>query len=325
MIVLVGDIVLWFILVTITPTYYIALFGLFILVFRHLPIRYATITALVLTILMIVEQIVDSGKMVSLTSPNSWLFAIGGIGSIMVGVWISAIIDQSTQRRDLIDQLEAAQSSLAAAERREGTLEERQRLAREIHDTLAQGFTSIVIHLEAAEQALPDDLNTLQKHLNQARLTARGSLDQARRVVQDLRPDLLDGKSLPDAIQRAAERWQADTGILISIEITGDAVSPPSVIEVALLRAMQEALNNVRKHSQATSVRVTLSYMGDMIMLDIQDNGVGLDGANPSRFLGGFGLQAMRERVGQCGGTVILESDPGEGTTVTVSIPLKHE
>lgn len=321
-IVLLGDIVLWFILVTISSTYYITLFGLFIQVFRHLPVRYATITALILTGLMLLEQIIDTGEMLSLTNPNSWLFAIGGIGSILVGIWISAIIDQSTQRRELIDQLELAQIELAAAERREGILEERQRLAREIHDTLAQGFTSIVMHLEAAEQALPDDLDILQRHLNQARSTARGSLDQARRVVQDLRPDLLDGKSLQDAIQRTAQRWQMETDIPIAVQITGDTRSSPSVIEVTLLRAMQEALNNIRKHAQATDVRVTLSYMSDMIMLDIQDNGVGLDGAEPSQFSGGFGLQAMRERVAQCGGTVILESDVGEGTTVTVSVPL---
>ncbi|MGB7342379.1 MAG: sensor histidine kinase [Phototrophicaceae bacterium] len=321
-IVLLGDIVLWFILVTISPTFYIILFGLFIQVFRHLPLRYATITALILTGLMIFEQMMDSGEILSITNPNSWLFAIGGIGSILVGIWISAIIDQSTQRRELIDRLEEAQSELADAKRREGILEERQRLAREIHDTLAQGFTSIVMHLEAAEQALPDDLNVLQKHLNQARSTARGSLDQARRVVQDLRPDLLDGKSLQDAIQRTAQRWQAETDISVSVQITGEETSSPSVIDVTLLRAMQEALNNVRKHAQATEVRVTLSYMSDMIMLDIQDNGVGLDGAEPSRFSGGYGIQAMRERVAQCGGTVILESDLGEGTTVTVSVPL---
>lgn len=321
-IVLIGDIVLWFILVTISPTYYITLFGLFIQVFRHLPVRYAAITAIILTGLMILEQMMDSGEMLSLTDPNSWLFAIGGIGSILVGIWISAIIDQSTQRRDLIDRLEAAQNELAAAERREGILEERQRLAREIHDTLAQGFTSIVMHLEAAEQALPDELDVLQKHLNQARSTARGSLDQARRVVQDLRPDLLDGKSLQDAIQRTAQRWQAETDIPVSVQITGEATSSPSVIDVTLLRAMQEALNNIRKHAQATDARVTLSYMSDTIMLDIQDNGVGLDGAEPSRFSSGFGLQAMRERVVQCGGTVILESDSGEGTTVTISVPL---
>lgn len=325
LIVLVGDIGLWFILVTLTPAYYITLFGLFIQVFRHLPVRYAAITALVLTMLMLVEQIVDSGEMISMNNPNSWLFALGGISSIMVGMWISAIIEQSTQRRELIEQLEAAQSELAAAERREGILEERQRLARDIHDTLAQGFTSIVMHLEAAEQALPEDLNILQKHLDQARSTARSSLDQARQVVQDLRPDLLAGKSLPDAIQRATQRWQADTDIPIAIQVTGDVVPSPSLIEVALLRATQEALNNIRKHSGATHVRVTLSYMGDMIMLDVQDNGVGLDGAEPSRFSGGFGLQAMRERIAQCGGTVLLESDDGEGTTVTISVPLKNE
>ena len=91
---------------------------------------------------------------------------------------------------------------------------------------------------------------------------------------------------------------------------------------MTLLRAAQEALNNVTKHAQATDVRLTLSYMGDVVSLDVQDNGVGLAGAEPSRFAGGYGLQAMRERVAQNGGFVTLESDPGEGTTVVVTIPL---
>lgn len=323
-IVLMGDIVLWFILVTISPAYYVTLFGLFIQVFRHLPVRYATITALILTGLMIVEQFIDTGEIISFSNPNSWLFILASGGSIAIAIWIAAIIDQSTQRRELIDRLEATQNELAETQRREGILEERQRLAREIHDTLAQGFTSIVMHLEVAEQALPHDIDTLQRHLNQARSTARSSLGEARRVVQDLRPDLLDGKPLEDAIRRTAQRWQTETDIPISVQVTGDTTSLPSFIEVTLLRAMQEALNNIRKHAHATDVRVTLSYMGDMIMLDIQDNGVGLNGAEPSQFSSGFGLQAMHERVAQCGGTLILESDPDEGTTVTVSVPIKN-
>ncbi len=177
-----------------------------------------------------------------------------GTAGIIFGIWISAIIGQSTRRRELIEQLEAAQAELAAAERREGVLEERQRLAREIHDTLAQGFTSIVMHLEAAEQALPDDLDTLQKHLDRARTTARTSLDQARRVVQDLRPDLLEQQSLPDAIERTAVRWTEETGIPLTTTITGLPVPLHPNIEVTLLRAAQEALNNIRKHAQATAV-----------------------------------------------------------------------
>ncbi|MCP4359812.1 MAG: sensor histidine kinase [Chloroflexi bacterium] len=323
-IIIIGDIVLWFVLVNISLAYYIALFGLFIAVFRHLPIRYAATATLLLTVATLFEQLADIGESFTLADPRVWLFFFVVLASLIFSIWISAIIEQSTRRRQLIDQLEAAQAELTAAERRAGVLEERQRLAREIHDTLAQGFTSIFLHLEAAEQALPADMDGLQKHLDLARSTARTSLDQARRVVQDLRPDLLEQQSLPDAIERTAARWRDETGIPITTNTTGSPITLHPNIEVTLLRATQEALNNILKHAQATTVQLTLSYMSDLVILDVQDNGVGLDGAEPSTLSGGYGLQAMQERAAHCGGFAAIESDPGEGTTVVVSIPLSN-
>ena len=316
-----GDILLWFILVSISPAYYIALFGLFSQVFRNLPLRYAAVAVLLITLAVFVEQTSDGADTLGAANPMLWLFLFMALAGIIFGVWASAIIEQSTRRRELIEQLEAAQTELAAAERREGVLEERQRLAREIHDTLAQGFTSIVLHLEAADQALPADPERVQRHLDQARSTARASLDQARRVVQDLRPDLLEQQSLPDAIARTAVRWQEETTIPVTTTITGTPGPLHPQIEVTLLRAAQEALANIRKHAGATAVQLTLSYMEDVIILDVQDNGRGL-AAPPSPLSGGYGLQAMRERAVQCGGSVDLESDPGTGTTVVLTIPL---
>jgi len=321
--VIIGDIILWFILVNLSPAFYIALFGMFIMVFRHLPIRYAMIAAVLLMIATILEQIDDTGGAFQWTDPLIWLFFLMALVSIVMGFWISNIIEQSTQRRQLIEQLETTRAELAAAERREGILEERQRLAREIHDTLAQGFTSIVMHLEAAEQAISDP-QTTQKHIDRARSTARSSLEQARRVVQDLRPDSLEKHSLPKAIDRVAVRWGEETSIPVTAKTTGEPVSLHPNIEVTLLRAAQEALHNIHKHAQATQVQLTLSYMGDIVILDVQDDGVGLDEAAPSLFSGGFGLQAMRERVEACGGTLTLESDSGEGTTVVITIPLSE-
>jgi len=320
--VLTGDIVLWFILVSISPAYYIALFGLFSQAFRNLPLRFAAVAVLLITLAVLVEQLSGTEEPFNTTNPMLWLFLFMALAGIIFGVWASAIIEQSTRRRQLIEQLETAQAELAAAERREGVLEERQRLAREIHDTLAQGFTSIVLHLEAAEQALPGDPDRMQRHLDQARSTARASLDQARRVVQDLRPDLLEQQSLPDAIARTAVRWEEETAIPVTTTITGSPVPLHPNIEVTLLRASQEALANIRKHAGATAVQLTLSYMEDVIILDVQDNGLGLGGAPPSPYSGGYGLQAMRERAAACGGTVFLESETGEGTTVVLTIPL---
>ncbi len=318
--VLVGDIVLWFLLVTMSPAFYIGLFGLFLMAFRHLPMRYALIACGLLVAATIFEQL--AGAPLALTDPLIWLFLLMVMVSIVLGFWISAIIEQSAQRRALLEQLQAAQAELAEARRHEGILEERQRLAREIHDTLAQGFTSIVMHLEAAEEALDGDPAALHRHLDRARSTARASLEQARRVIHDLRPELLERQSLPHALERTAARWQADHNIAAAATTTGTPIALAPEIEVTLLRATQEALANIAKHAQATAVQVTLSYMADLVMLDIQDDGVGLHGAQPSPLPGGFGLYAMRERVAACGGTLTLESEPGEGTTVVIAIPL---
>ena len=323
-IILIGDIIIWFVLVNNAPAYYIALFGLFIQVFRNLPIKYATIAVLLLSTATVFEQFSGPGELINLSNPTLWIFLAMGFAGILFAHWISVIIEQSTRRRELIEQLEAAQADLAAAERREGVLEERQRLAREIHDTLAQGFTSIVMHLEAAEQAISVDPVRVQKHLNLARSTARSSLDQARRVVQDLRPDLLEQHSLPDAIERTASSWGKETGVVPVVLITGNPVNLHPNIEVTLLRAAQEALNNIRKHAQATSVQITLSYMNDLVILDIQDDGLGMNQTGRPDLSGGYGLQAMRERVGQVGGDLTIESDPEDGTTIVVSIPLSE-
>ncbi len=324
-IIMLGDIVFWFGLVTFSPAYYFVLFGMFSQIFRNLPIKWAAGATMILTAAIIYAQIAETGQALSVTSPIFWLYLFMGLSGIGLGLWINSIINQSMQRRDLIEQLENAQIELAEVKRHEGMLEERQRLAREIHDTLAQGFTSIVMHLEAAEQALPDDLATLQKHLDRARNTARISLDQARRVVQDLRPDLLEQQSLPDAIARTAVRWQEETNIPVVTTTTGTVIPLHPDIEVTLLRATQESLNNIRKHAHATAVQLTLSYMGDVVILDVQDNGAGINGAPPSPLSGGYGLQAMRERAEQLGGAVEVESEPNEGTTVVMSIPVTAE
>jgi signal transduction histidine kinase len=214
-------------------------------------------------------------------------------------------------------------------------LAERQRLAHEIHDTLAQGFISIIMHLEAAEQALLTSTAATNRHLAQARQTARESLEQARRVVNDLRPELLEHAPFDQAVGRVVADWSAGSGVTAVFTCTGDCHSLHPQVEVTLLRAAQEALANVRKHARAGSVQVTLSYLGDMVILDVQDDGIGIvpgdDGGKDTAtsaplsasVSGGFGLIAMRERVEQLGGELLIESEPGEGTTVAVSIPVK--
>lgn len=203
-------------------------------------------------------------------------------------------------------------------------LEERQRLAREIHDTLAQNFTSIIMHLEAAENAWTTDPALAQAFLDRARRVARDGLSEARRVVWALRPDILSRANLPQALERVSLRWSEETGIPAHVAVTGMPYPLPGDGDVVVIRAAQEALANVRKHARASRVDLTLSYLDDRVILDVQDDGVGFDSTTLERTVG-FGLRAMRERVEARGGTLIVESTPGEGTTVVVSLPILGE
>jgi signal transduction histidine kinase len=209
--------------------------------------------------------------------------------------------------------------------RRSGVIGERKRLAREIHDTLIQGFASIVVNLEAAEGSMEGADGPFPRHLEEARATAREGLSEARRIVWALRPGALDGAPLPDALSRLAARWSKANGVAADVAVTGETVPLPTEMEVTLLRVAQEALNNVGKHAAAGRAVLTLSYMGDRVTLDVMDDGVGFkpDGA----FLqagpgGGFGLRAMRERVEGAGGTLLVESEPGGGTTLAAGLPV---
>lgn len=250
--------------------------------------------------------------------------------------------------------LESTQRKLEEKSRQAGVLEERQRLAREIHDTLAQNFTSIVMHLEAAEAAITGELtpvaagraeslvspqsgvepppgrsltsesgslNQVRAYLDQARATAREGLSEARRMVWALRPEVLEGASLPQALERVAQRWAEESGVRTEFTLTGEPQPLHPALEVALLRVTQEALANVRKHAQARRVNLTLSYLDDLVLLDIQDDGVGLQTGAPS-MTGGFGLRSIRERVEALGGYCAIESERGVGTTVAVSLPV---
>jgi signal transduction histidine kinase len=231
-----------------------------------------------------------------------------------------SVMRESTERKRLIEQLQAAQDSLAAAERQSGILQERQRLAHEIHDTLAQSFTSIVMQLEAAEAVLPAESGPAQSHVARARDTARVGLGEARRLVQALRPAQLDDATLVEALRRVVARWQGESGIEVGFTVTGEPQALHPDLEVTLLRSVQEGLTNIRKHARASVVNVTLSYMNDQIALDIQDDGCGF---NPGKTGTGYGLQAMRERVAQLQGEVFIESAPEAGTTVAIQVPME--
>ncbi len=211
---------------------------------------------------------------------------------------------------------------LLAGAREAGVLDERQRMAREIHDTLAQGLVGIITQLEAADQGG----SGARRHTDLALELARESLAEARRSVQALAPTQLEEVRLPDALAAVGARWSDLTGVSTKTRTTGSPVPVRPEIEVALLRTGQEALANVAKHAHAQAVAVTLSYMDDVVSLDVCDDGVGFpaapEDAAPVGANGGFGLTAMRQRIEQLGGELAVESEPGLGTTIAASVPV---
>jgi signal transduction histidine kinase len=257
------------------------------------------------------------------------------------GTWIGLLMVAFRERRRFSRRLVrayltvATQAALALENmrlveeaRQAGILVERQRLAREIHDTLAQGFTSIIMSLTAAQMAQPGTPRAASaRHLEEALRTARESLAEARRLVWALRPESLDRHSLSEALGRLTKDWSEETGVEARAVATGTPRPLLPEVEVALLRAAQEALTNVRKHARAAKVNVTLSYLDDRVVLDVLDDGVGFDpaqleGRAGAHDTGGFGLVAMRERVELLGGRLLVESTPGEGTTIVIELPI---
>ncbi len=216
---------------------------------------------------------------------------------------------------------EGLHRQLLVQAREAGVVDERRRMAREIHDTLAQGLTGIVTQLQAAEQAASRTAGEpagWRRHVAAATQLARESLTEARRSVEALRPEQLDGCRLSEALAGVAERWSSLNRIPAQVTTTGTARPVDPEAEFALLRAAQEALANVARHAHATRVGLTISYMENEVALDVRDDGVGFD---PALTEGGFGLVAMRQRITALSGTLQVESEPGGGTAISACVP----
>ena len=252
--------------------------------------------------------------------------------------WVSA--QQNDQRKQMVEELSEANKrlesileenqglhdQLLAQAREAGVLDERQRMAREIHDTLAQGLTGIITQLQAAERHGQSEAER-QRHLELATQLARDSLTEARRSVQAMQPEPLESARLPEALADVAGKWTRIHGLPATVTTTGQPRRIRPDAEITLLRTAQEALVNVAKHARARKVGLTLSYMEDQVNLDIRDDGVGFDpqpaGAMvPARAGGsGYGLLAMRQRIEGVAGTLEVESAPGGGTAISASVP----
>jgi signal transduction histidine kinase len=214
----------------------------------------------------------------------------------------------------------ALNDRLMAQAREAGVRDERQRMAGEIHDTLAQGLTGIVTQLQAAEQAAGDP-DRWRRHVEAATGLARESLREARRSVDALRPEPLRDARLADALASVAGEWSARHGIPVEVTTTGDERPLSPEAELALLRTAQEALANVAAHAEAGRVGLTLSYLDGQVALDVRDDGRGFDPVRPPASAGGFGLVAMRQRIEGLSGTLQVESEPHAGTAISAAVP----
>ncbi|WP_425574308.1 sensor histidine kinase [Streptomyces javensis] len=313
----------WVALLVLAPSAAWCAMPLFFTGLHTLPTRYAVPLAAVLTALVVASKLrfMHDGF-----DPNA-LIAPPAIAAVAAAVLIH-LRRQSARQRVLIDDLVRTRRDLAATERRAGILAERQRLSSEIHDTLAQGLSSQRMLLQAADRTWETDPEAARGHMRNAAEIASRSLAEARRFVQDLAPADLAERSLAQALGALAER-ESGAGPAVDFRLDGPLGPLPERVEAALLRIAQGALANVREHAGASRAALTLTCLGDQICLDIADDGRGFDthtdaapAANADRSRG-HGLPAMRARVRQLGGTLTVESAPGEGTVVSAAIPVE--
>lgn len=308
----------WMVLVVLAPSFAWCAVPLFYTGLRTLPTRAALVLVALLTAFVVAAQLMLAEGV----DPNL-VVAPPAVAAVATAVFVH-MQRQADRQRHLIDDLLRTRRELAATERREGTLAERQRLSMEIHDTLAQGLSSQQMLLQASERLWESDPAAARRHVRTAESIAERNLAEARRFVHDLAPaELAAGGSLPQALRALAARAAAESSLDVRLHVDGVPVALPDRVESALLRIAQGALANVREHAGARTAALTLTYLGDQIVLDVADDGRGFAAAGAeSRDGRGHGLPAMRARVRQLGGTLTVESAPGEGAVLSAAIPL---
>jgi signal transduction histidine kinase len=305
--VLAGQVALFLVAAATVPVASWMLFAMIPLIFQLAPARLAIVAVLLVTMVPpAVDVVTGDGD----AKRDLVISAISAASGIWLGLWIIRVIRQSTERANLIAQLEATRAEVARLSHEAGVTAERTRLAGEIHDTLAQGFTSIITLIQASDPELRDERLAL------AVRTAKENLAESRAIVAALSPSAL-ASGLLDSVRRQASRFTEETGVPAGFRVTGDPRDLPTPVEVVLLRATQEALTNVRRHAHANEVAVLLAYSPASVRVVVRDDGRGFDPAGPS----GFGLSGMRQRAEQVGGTLTVRSDPDTGTTVELEVP----
>lgn len=344
----------WFALVLLAPSFAWCAVPLSFVALRVLPFR----PACVVVAAMVVTTVVVWTRMTDRLDPTIVLGPVC-VAVLAVGAY-RALERDALARQALLDDLHEAQGDLADVQHRAGVLAERARLSREIHDSVAQGLSSINLLLQAAEREWDARPTAAREHASQAASTARDGLDEVRRVVRDLAPAELAATpgdaALPGALQQTCERLATSGDVDVRVQVHGTPIPLGPDIETALLRTARGALANVLEHASATTAVVTLTYQPGTITLDVRDDGRGFTPppttartpAKPGPTAGGpetdttgssagdrrtvvgrapdggrgRGLAGIRERVAGLGGSLVIESEPDEGTALAVSIPL---
>jgi signal transduction histidine kinase len=240
--------------------------------------------------------------------------------SVLLGLWIKRVVRQSKERGLLIEELRHSRERVARLSHEAGISAERERLAREIHDTLAQGLTSIISLVQAAESEVYGAPDQAVGHLSLAGRVAKESLAEARDFVAALTPPALRGGSLVQAVRRQADGLIAETGLEVRCSVMGEEQPLPMAVSVVLLRSVQEAIANVRKHAKrARTVDVIVVFNETGVRLLIRDDG---EGFTPDGTQEGYGLRGMQARMEEIDGMASITSSPGRGTTVEVTVPV---
>ncbi|VXC51577.1 Sensor histidine kinase [Arthrobacter sp. 9V] len=325
---------LWLLLLLVSSDFAWVAFPLFFLQLHLLPRRLALPAIAVSTILLVgtlwfhSRGLSDGGLQLSMVLGP----AFGAVFAVVTGLAYRALFLEAENQRAVADELRRTRAELAQTQHDAGTLAERERLAREIHDTLAQGFSSIILMGRSAEKALDDgDAAAAKERLRTVQDTASANLAEARSFVRGLRSPDLEESGLVDTLRRLCAKTETEaaargSALRCRFELAGTPVELPNTYQTTLLRAAQASLANVWAHAQARTAVVTLSFLGAEVTLDVFDDGRGFEpsmAAGSARGDGtGVGLQSLRERLAALDGRLEIESATGEGTVVAIRVPL---
>jgi signal transduction histidine kinase len=268
---------------------------------------------------------VGAGRTADAALQATAIETISFVFTLAMGTWITRIAEAGARHSRLLQELTEAQDELAALHREAGSTSERERLAREIHDTIAQSLTSLVMLAQRTRSqltALPGDTAAVADSVDLIESTGRDALTEARALVASMAPVRVGDADLAHTVARLAERFGRETGIRVSVDLQGAGRQLDRALEVVLLRCAQEGLANVRKHSEADSATVAIRSTATQVVLTVTDDGRGLGDYHPD-VENGFGLSGMRDRVALVGGRLHVATGPnGSGTVLRVALPL---